>query len=98
MRTGMKLNDGTLVYQLMCERCRGSMVFDASVQRDDAINKLLLNHNWKKEKNKIYCDGCSKILDEDKPKKKSKLSKKNSKNPPPKKASKEEDADGYIEL
>ena len=103
MRAGMKLNENDLLYYLSCERCKGRVVFSASVSRKDAVTKLLVNHNWTNEKNKLLCDGCSGMLDEDRPKKKSKKSKPNKQpkpeiKPSPKVEELEEDEDGYVDL
>lgn len=94
----MNLKDGELLFTLKCDRCRGTMIFSANVERQDAVTKLLLNHGWVHEGKNLYCDGCGKMLAEDKPKKKSKLSKKNVKPVIKEVAKKSDDDDGYIEL
>ena len=101
MRAGMKLKDGELLYKLSCSRCRGVMFFSASTSRKDAVTKLLVNHEWTKEGKNLYCDGCSGMLNEDKPKTKSKKAKVNVKpksEPEPKVEELEEDEDGEMWL
>lgn len=90
MRAGIDIKENNLLYTIACVKCRGTLAFPASVSNTDAVTKAKTRHGWKVENNKLYCDGCSDMLEVDKPKLK-KTVKKEAPKPP-------DDDDDCIEL
>ena len=63
MRAGADIKSGQLMYTIQCSRCRGRLAFPANIDSKDAIMKAKTNHNWRSEGRKLYCDGCTDVLD-----------------------------------
>jgi len=88
LRAGVKINECDLVYHISCSRCTAKLFFPAHLDRKDAVTKAHTRHGWKSEGKKLFCDGCSELMD---------LADKKSKKPKPKPKPVDDD-DDMIEL
>lgn len=59
MRAAINIKENDLVWSLMCARCRGRLLFPASVTREDAEMKAKTRHGWRGNGREIFCEGCS---------------------------------------
>lgn len=89
MRAGVRIEEDELMYHISCSRCKGALAFPAKIDLKDAKMKAQTRHGWKLEGKKLYCEGCSDLLDE--PKKSTPKSQ-------PEKQSTDDGDDEYIEL
>jgi len=90
VRAGINIKENELVWSLMCAKCRGRLIFPASVTREDAEMKAKTRHGWRGNGREIFCEGCSGITE---------ISEKKNKNKKqPKKQQPKKENDDTIEL